>query len=220
MSNAMHAADDGSLARSAGGALGRGILLLLLAVGIGVLLLAGTDQTAPADRLVAAAAAEDDGNSGGGTTGDATTSTTVTAPTAVAVPPRPPRDVKVLVANGTDVVGAGRNVTELLRPPGYNLISPVDATGPKVEATTVYFAAGYAPEAGAMAQVLEAPATAVKEMPAEVPVRALNDANVLVVVGAELAGRTAVTTTTTTTTARSAATTTTTARAGATTTTR
>ncbi|CAA9256994.1 MAG: hypothetical protein AVDCRST_MAG50-2658 [uncultured Acidimicrobiales bacterium] len=218
MSKAAHATDDGSLARSAGGALGRGILLLLLAVGIGVVLLAGTDQTAPADRLVAAAADEGTSDGGGGEPrGTGTSTSTSTVPQAPpTVPTRPARDVKVLVANGTDVQGAGRNVTEVLRPPGYNLLSPVDATGAKVDATSVYFAPEYAPEAGAIAQALEVPPAAVKPLPAEAPVRALNDANVLVVVGSELAARTAAPTTTT----AGPAATTTTARAGATTTTR
>lgn len=214
----MHAADDGSLARSAGGAMGRGILLLLLAVGIGVLLLAGTDQTAPADRLLATTAGDDPDAGEGATGSSTTTSTTGATPPTVPVPLRPARDVKVLVANGTSVGGAGRAVTEVLRPPGYNLINPVDATNPRFDTTIVYFAPGYEPDAAAIAQALEVPATAVKEMPTEVPVRTQTDANVLVVVGAELAGRTAAPATTTT--VKSGPTTTTTARAGATTTTR
>ena len=199
--------------------MGRGIVLLGLALAIGVYLLnrASTGTTLRA--------------SSGASTTTAASRTGGTAPplrATTTVPLRAPQTVKVIVANGTDVRGAAAKVSQELLTAHYNVLAPTDASVP-AKASLVYFAAGYGQEAGAVAQVLQLPPTVAQPVPNPPPVKAPSGANVIVVVGPELAGRVttatsapASTTTThrasTTTTAR--ASTTTTARAATTTTTK
>lgn len=183
-------------------ALGRGIPLVALAFLIGIALLNRVDSTEPGEQVDA------------GSTEDTTPTTAapvvepeVTTTTAAL---RAPREVRVLAANGTDVRGAGGRIKDRLMAAGYNTLAATD-TKAKVTESSVYFAAGYEREAAKVAETLGLAATAVKPLPTPPPVADLKAANVLVVVGPDLAQAG-----TTTTTARSGtATTTTTARSGA-----
>jgi hypothetical protein len=124
-----------------------------------------------------------------------------------------------LTANGTATQGAGTRVKDRLLAAQYNALAATDAKA-KVTASAVYFTAGYDREAAAIGQLLALPTTAVQPMPAAVPVADLKGANVLVVVGPELAAQPGPATTAkpVTTTAKPA--TTTTKAGGATTTTK
>lgn len=189
----------------------RGVVLLAVALILGIILLQKTDS-----QKAGVAAA------GGSTTtstarGAATTlpslSTTTTAAT------RSPQTVKVLAANGTDVQGAAGRVNQVLLAGKYNALSPTDASA-KVQASSVYFNPGFDREAAVIAQLLVLPPTAAKPMPTPLPVKDLHSADILVMVGPELAGRlTATSSSTTSTTAKKASTTTTTAHATSSTTT-
>ena len=212
MRRGRHAAEDGSFGRSAGMAAGRGAALLAVAVAIGVILLNAADDE-PGDRLAA-------GSDSATTEPQARGTTTLPPITTTTLPLRAPRDVKVLSANGTDVRGVAGKVRDVLRASGYNVLAPTDAK--PATASAVYFAPAFNREAEAVAQALALPSTAVQPLPTPPPVPDVRGANVLVVVGPELAQRLAATTTTTTrrattsTTARTA-TTSTTARATSTT---
>ncbi|MGI9608581.1 MAG: hypothetical protein ACR2P0_20800, partial [Acidimicrobiales bacterium] len=131
-----HAADDGSFARSTGGAAARGAMLIALAVIIGLVLLAfalddpGTpvaadDTVQPDDGGVADGS--DDGTDDstatttpGGDSGDAP-ATTEAVTTITAAPPddpgvtRPPAEVTVLVANGTTESGVAGAVSDKVK---------------------------------------------------------------------------------------------------------
>ena len=174
MRRGQHAADDGSFTKSAGTAVGRGVVLLAVAIGIGLLLLNSVEAEPPGTSIAAGDARNttttvaDDGDDG--------------APTTTLPPVRPPAEVKVIVANGSSVNGAAAAVTNKLAPGGYNVLAGVNASV-KVQSPVVYFTAGFDREAAAVAAALGLDAAAVtKPMPAQPPVNDLQTANVLVVV--------------------------------------
>ncbi len=159
-------------------ATGRGVGLLIVAVVVGVLVLHSLSRTSTAPTTQeAATTATTAGSSGGGH------STTTTLPT------RPPSQVVTLVANGTRVSGAAGRVNTVLQKAGYNVLSPTNAAS-TVTASVVYFASGFDREAVALANSLSLGPSTVQPMPAPPPVSDLRGANVLVVVGPDLANQT------------------------------
>jgi hypothetical protein len=137
---------------------------------------------------------------------DATTTTTrrvgltTVAPVTSTTPKaRPKSEVRVLVANGAGVRGLGASTTTALKNLGYNTLTATDATT-AVDKTAVQFADGYEAEAREVAASLSLPATVVTRL-ASPPVAAsdLDDAKVLVVLGADVTTTTAQGTTTSTT---------------------
>jgi hypothetical protein len=154
----------------AGGSV-RGALLVAIAVVIGLVLIRSGLDT---DQALSAG----DGGSGTTTTEEDATTTTVAA--------RPPAEVTVLVANGSGVDGAAARLTATIASQGY--ATATETNSERVPNTTVYFVEGYDREAAALAQALSpnaAPATA--PMPAPPPVTDLAGAQVLVVLGPDLA---------------------------------
>ena len=179
-------------------AAGRGALLLVVAVVLGVLLLNAADDTPQR-----AASGQGNGN------GDDQETTTTTAPvTTTTAAPRKPAEVKVLSANGTRVAGAAGRVRDTLRAQGYNVLAPLEARN-QATASAVYFSPNFEREARAVAQALRLEPNSVQPLPNPPPVPDIRGADVVVVVGPDLARRPAPTTTTT---SRSRATTTTTRR--------
>lgn len=211
MRKGRHAADDGSFGRSSGMAAGRAAALLAVAVVIGIVLLNAADDDEPSRQVSA-------GGDVSTTTVPLEATTTLPATTST-VASRAPKDVKVLSTNGTDVKGAARRATDVLRAAGFNVLAPVDF-GKSVTVSAVYFTAGFDREAQAVATSLGLGAAVVKAMPAPPPLADTRGANVLVVVGPEVASRlvapagsTATTATTKAGAAPGASTTTTTTRA-------
>lgn len=204
MSRGRHAADDGSFNRSAGMAAGRGAALLAVAVLIGILLLSATDDgprvsAGPGDTRAAV-------SSSTAAVEPSTTSTTVVAA-------RPPAEVKVLTLNATDVRGAAGAANSVAKDAGFNVLAPSDA--PRGTATAVYFTTTFEAEAGAVAAALGLSPTVVQPLPMPPPAPDLKSADVVVIVGADLAAR--VVSSTTTTAAGAARSTTSTSSGGATT---
>ena len=195
-----HAAADGSFGRSSGVAAGRAAGLLILAVGLGVVLLNAADDV-PRQRLSAGRTP---------TTETSLAPTTTMRTTTTTSPARQPRDVKVIPANGTTVAGAAGRARDALRAAGYNVLAPGDAK--RADASGVVYNPGLDREARAVADVLALPPTAVQPLPDPPPVSDMRGADVLVVVGPDLAERLTEGTTTTssrrtTSTARSRTTT-------------
>jgi hypothetical protein len=180
VSRGQHAADDGSFGRSAGGAMARGIVLILVAVLLGVVLLNATDAREPHER---AASSDDDDRGTTPTTEPADT----TEPTDTTLPEaRDPAEVTVFVVNGSGVRGAAARVTETLRASNYVTTEPGNA--PEVaESSRVYFTPGYEADAAAVASLLTPP-PAVEAMPDPAPVEDLRGAQIVVVIAADLAG--------------------------------
>jgi hypothetical protein len=191
--------------------MGRGVVLLAVALLLGIVLLNATDEQPPGANVAAGPA-----SSGGSATGNKPTTTTA-APTTT-LPAKQPKDVKAIVANASDTKGAASRASDQLKAAGYNVLAPANST-PRGD-SAVYYAPGFDREAAAVATALGFPATAVKPLPTPSPVPDLKTANVLVVLGSDHAGRFGTPAGATTTTARAGgAATTTTARAGGTTTT-
>ncbi len=177
-----YAAADGSFGRSAGAAMGRGVALLAVALLIGIVLLNKTDDRPPGSSVAAGpgrAAHVDDGH--GGRTTATTTSTTTTLPL------RQPRDIKVIIANGSNVKGAAGRATDQLKPIGYNVLAPANVS-PAVSASTAYYTPGYERETIEVAKALGMPQSVVKLLPSPPPFDG-KTANVLVVLGTDYAGR-------------------------------
>ena len=196
-----HAADDASFGRSAGTAAGRGAAIIAVALVIGIIFLNAADD--PPATVVAGESTPT--TEAPESTGDATTTTSAPA-TTVAL--RAPKDVKVLATNGTKTKGVAGKVTDTLRRLGYNVLAPTDV--PASNESIVYVTAGYEREGAELARVLALSPSAVKPLVSPAPISDLRGANLLVIVGPDLAARfsssTSPTTTggsTTTTAARS-----------------
>jgi len=171
---ARHAATDGSFGRSAGGAALRGAGLLAVAVILGIILLrnGGGDPYSRALQTI----------------GSPTPEVTVPRPTAttLTVPVRTPENVKVLPANGTSTSGAGTAVFNRLKQAQYNVLAASNTTNPS-STSNVFFNPGFDREARVVAQLLGVPDSAVQAMPTPPPVGDTRGADVIVVVGPDLA---------------------------------
>lgn len=178
MSRGQHAADDGSFGRSAGGAMARGVALIVVAVIIGILLLQATDGPDPFPAGT------------GPLGGDETTTTSTSAAdnrTTTSSPPTTidPSTITVLVANGASVAGLAGDLTDMVAEAGFETAAATDVDE-DVEASTVYFTPGFEDAADAVAELFD-PVPEVAPLPDPPPVDDLAGANVVVVAGPELA---------------------------------
>lgn len=160
-------------------ALGRGVLLLVVAIVVGIVLLRSVPTpTAPGSvtQPTTTTTSTQPSNLGGGTT-------RTTTPTLLA-----PSKVIVLVANGTSVPAGAGNLVNALKGVGYMALIPYDTTPPdSVSTSAIYYKAGYAPEADALATLLKQPATEVAALPSSVPVVTTMAFDVMVIEGTTLA---------------------------------
>jgi hypothetical protein len=184
-----HAAGDGSFGRSAGLQAGRAAVLIGVALLIGILLLHRTPGSGGGSGAIAIGDTTLPSSPGtsapspGSTTGTSARSTTPTSATAQL---RAPQDIKVLVANGTTVAGLAGKISNQIHAKGYNTLASTNSTQ-KPASTMVYFQPSYSADAAALAAALKLPPSAVLAMPSPPPVSVLNGANILVVVGPDLA---------------------------------
>jgi hypothetical protein len=181
VSKGQHAADDGSFQKSAGGAMLRGIALIVAAIVLGVVLLNATDSPEPFVPKVTAADGATTTSPTTSSTGGTTASTTATTAGAKA---HRPGEVAVLVVNGSGVSGAAGRNAQKIAAAGY-LLKP-SGNAKTAAASIVYYKAGYDADARAIAGLL-APVPGVQPMPDPAPVKDLLGANILVVVAADLA---------------------------------
>jgi hypothetical protein len=179
---------------SAGGSAGaKGAFLLVVAAILGIVLLQAFDTDFDGGSGVGI----DVGGTtipGGGSTGSSVPSG-VTTPTTSGIARRAPADVSVLVANGAGIKGLGSQTADQLKTLGYNTLTAVDATQ-ALEATTVQYAEGYQTDAAAIALTLGLPGTAAQPLNSPA-VSDTQGANVIVLLGANIAGGVATTTSTT-----------------------
>ena len=120
--------------------------------------------------------------------GHPTTTTTTT----------PPSKVPVVVANGSNVSGAAGSISTQLQAAGWQILPAENATS-NVSASVVYYVAGLQPSAAAIAKFLGVPASGVQPLTSAAPVGAVGTAQVVVVVGPDVASKIGQPTTTTTT---------------------
>lgn len=99
----------------------------------------------------------------------------------------------LLVANASEVSGAAGNLTDQFALAGYSTIKATNAAGNEreLDATKVYFVAGFQTEAATVAAALGGVPFAPMPTPAWIDggTDALNGANVLVMLGLDLAGQ-------------------------------
>lgn len=116
---------------------------------------------------------------------------TVPEATTTSMPLRDPKDVKIVVANGTSTSGGSKKIIDALKPACFAVQLPVDATA-KVKAekrptTTVYSTPGYEREAAQITTRLGLQTTANAALPPDLPIpKGAPAYNVLVLVGQDL----------------------------------
>ena len=177
--------NNGGFARSAGGAVGRGVLLVLFAVAIGVLLLVkGLDR---GDKKVAAGTTVPAGQTTEQNKGKSVTTTTVVT-TTTQLPRNKPSEVRVLVLNARQVNGiAGVNTQALNR---LNYITLPASNAPTIAATTNVFYVDPKSQGDALgvAEALTIPAANVAALGATSLGVDLGNAQIVVVLGTDGAG--------------------------------
>ena len=182
---------------------GKGVLLIIAVITVGIIVLnQGFDKATSAtsapvpstqepqdteernqeieEETTTPSEAVSEGNSGGEENeGSQPTSTSVL---------HPPAEVRVLVANGTDVTGAaGATLDTLVANAGYNGVGAVNDLGEEVLLETfIYYSQGYDLDAQNVRLIINADSNNVLPLPETLPIDDLSDANVLVQVGADL----------------------------------
>jgi LytR cell envelope-related transcriptional attenuator len=155
---------------------GLGLALVVVAVVIGVLLL----PSATRPPLAVSAAPTSSTTTVPRTHGHGSTTTTTTIA---------PADIHVLVANATTVNGVAGRVTTFLGTKGFATLTATNAVGPKVAASEIYAIGGATADTAAVAAALGLPAANIAPVTAAPPVPTAAGANVVVVVGPDLAAR-------------------------------
>jgi len=125
----------------------------------------------------------------------APTTTTPASHVTTTTGAHPPSTVPVLVANASAVTGAAATVTNQLQVGGWAMKPPVNASA-RVPASHVYYVAGQEQAATQIAKSLHLPASAVVPYTTAAPITSIGTAEVVVVVGPDLASPTSATTTT------------------------
>lgn len=163
----------------------RGVALVVVAVVVGLLLLRnGLDTSEVVTASKGDSSSKSDDSNGTGTT------------TTTTVPARAPETVTVIVLNGTSVSGAAGKYTTAIASAGYQMLDPADSVT-KVPTTQVFFAFGFEREAAAVAAAAGVPASLVPAALPTPPPGEVGAANVVVVIGTDLASLTPTTVATT-----------------------
>jgi len=170
-----YASSENSFAGSAGNAAARGVILIVVAVLIGVVLLAkGFDgprittasPTVPTTASPSVTTAPTDVAETPTTSADSG-ATPTTAPTPAVTPAlRPASEVKVVVANGSGVKGAAGAAKGKLTAANY-IAEAKNASTSSIELSAVYFIDGYREEAKVVAQTLGGTESLLRAAPAD-----------------------------------------------------
>lgn len=116
-----------------------------------------------------------------------TTTTTTKVPPSTTTSTVAHASVKVLVANGTQAPNAAGHFAQVLQGQGWNVETPQN-TNAAAPASAVYYAPFQQQAATLIAQELGLPSTTVQPVGPTVPVANLSGAEVVVVIGPDLAG--------------------------------
>lgn len=156
----------------------RGVFLVAAAValGVGILSSIGKSAAAPGSAPTAVVSST--------TTTAAPAHSTTTTTQALAT--HSPSSVKVLVANGTNVSGVAGKLKTRLAAGGYDLLAPTNTTS-SARASAVYYQTGYQGDAQAVAAAAGLGASTLQAMTAQLPVANSSGAQVIVVIGPDLA---------------------------------
>jgi hypothetical protein len=160
----------------------RGAVLVVVAVLVGLLLLRnGLDTSEVVTSTRDDSSADDSGDEAVDDEG-----TDDTDPTEETVPAKTPAEVSVIVFNASSTNGAGGKYTTALDTAGYMTLEPATAEV-KVPTSQVLFTPGFDREAAAVAAAIGAPALAPAPLDPAAPPGDVGAANVVVVLGADLA---------------------------------
>ncbi len=163
----------------------RGIALVVGAVVIGLLLLRNGLDTSEAVTSGGGKPTTDAGTDAGSDSGDGGGSSTTTTTVDTG---RPAGEISALVLNGTSVNGAAKKYSDALAALGYQMSEPTTGDT-KTPTTIVYYAVGYEKEAATMAAALGLPATAAQPLPTTPP-GDIGTANLVVLIGDDIASKT------------------------------
>jgi hypothetical protein len=166
----------------------RGVALVVVAVLLGLVLLRNGLDTS---EVVTSSNGDDTSTDGGDDGGDSDAGEETTTTLAA----RAPAEVTVVVLNGTSVSGAAGKYATAIGSAGYQMLDPGDAAT-KIPATQVFFTPGFEREAAAVALAAGAPATVIPAALPTPPPGEVGAANVVLVIGADLASLTPTTVTT------------------------
>jgi hypothetical protein len=159
---------------------GRGLAIVIVAVVIGVLLLPS------ATRAPLSASAVSSGTTTtlapGKTTPPGHSSSTTTSTTVA------PASIHALVANATLVNGVAGSVTTFLTSKGFGTLTATNALL-KVTASEIFTVGGATADVQAVAAALGLPASSIEPAASAAPVASTTGANVVVIVGPDLASR-------------------------------
>lgn len=158
----------------------KAIVLVLAAIALGAYLLQlGNGSGAPAATTTPTSS----------TPPSPVASTTTTAPSSTSTTlERPTHSVTVLVANASSTNGVAAAYTHELASDGWGTLTPVTALT-TASTSTVYYATGQQPAAAAIASALGLSSTAVQPLGPTVPLQSTAGADVVLVVGADLAAK-------------------------------
>jgi hypothetical protein len=98
--------------------------------------------------------------------------------------------VKVLVANASTTNGVAAGYSTALQHAGWTVLPPVTAKPPAEATSSVYYATNKRSDADAVAAALGVPASAVLPVSPATPVAVTTGADVIVLVGSDLAAKT------------------------------
>ncbi|HXQ74851.1 MAG TPA: LytR C-terminal domain-containing protein [Acidimicrobiales bacterium] len=164
---------------------GRGLAIVIVAVVIGVLLLPSATR-APLAASASTGASSGTGSSAGRThshgAGHSTSTTTSTSTTV------PVASIHVLVANATATNGVAGSVTRFLASKGFSTLTATNALL-KVTASEIYTVGGATADVRAVVAALSLPASSIEPAASAAPVASTTGANVVVIVGPDLATR-------------------------------
>ncbi|MFP5255572.1 MAG: LytR C-terminal domain-containing protein [Acidimicrobiia bacterium] len=161
----------------------RGAALVVVAVLLGLVLLRNGIDTSE----VVTSTRDDGGEETDGATAegaDEGTDEGEETPTTVAV--RPPAEVTVIVLNGTSTSGVAGTYSEAIGSAGYQMLEAGNATT-QTPTTLVYFVEGFEAEAVAVATAAGVPATVSPAPMPDPPPGEVGAANVVVVIGTDIA---------------------------------
>ena len=153
------------------------MVLLLVAVVLSIAVLQSVDD---ADTSAATKPAEKEETTQSTVKIRATTTTT-----SVTQITRAPKDVTVVVLNGTDADGIAGKYTTQLQALNFTMEKAADSAS-NVNDTVVYYKPGYQNEARSIATAMKLESTAVQAIPTDSPAPDASKAQIVVVVGADL----------------------------------
>jgi hypothetical protein len=159
---------------------GRGLVLVIVAIVIGVLLLpSATRAPLAASANTSSTSTTLAGGTGGGGHGHTPTTTTTTVALA---------SIHVLVANATETNGVAGAVTQFLASKGFATLTAVNALV-KVTSSEIFTVGGATADTSVVASALNLPAASIEPAAQGAPVSSTTGANVVVIVGPDLATR-------------------------------